>query len=101
MEDEGGCLPDRVIEVQGKVVASLGLHGIIQVSVQVPVPVPTSNVLCTMVFRVPPTSTVQCCGSKSRLCVESRFRFLMTKNSKLLFKKTFFFKNAIFLCRPP
>jgi hypothetical protein len=33
MEDEGGCLPDRVIEVQGTVVASLGHHGIIQVSV--------------------------------------------------------------------
>jgi hypothetical protein len=47
MEDEGGCLPDRVIEVQGTVVASHGLHGIIQVSVQVPVPVPTSNVLCS------------------------------------------------------
>jgi hypothetical protein len=37
MEDEGGCLPDRVIEVQGTVVAILGLHGIIQVSVPVPV----------------------------------------------------------------
>jgi hypothetical protein len=48
MEDEGGCLPDRVIEVQGTVVAILGLHGIIQVSVQVPVPMPVlaSNVLC-------------------------------------------------------
>jgi hypothetical protein len=39
MEDESGCLPDRVIEVQGMVVASLGLYGIIQVSFQVPMPV--------------------------------------------------------------
>jgi hypothetical protein len=95
MEDEGGCLPDRVIEVHGTVVASLGLYGIIQVSVQVPMPVLTSNVLCTQVFRVP--HTVQCCGSKSRLLVESRSRFLMTKNSSFLLLKNISF----FIIRPP